>query len=176
MEVKIKIKDPILRSYLAGLFEPRGGGYAVNMDTFTGTVICSLTSVADYPRRSDDDETTVLFHLPQSRYTGSFRNRYLFVTPEAEAKVNAVLKKEFDMNFIAFLTESRIQGFKLRDAIATFIVINKLDNFDGDIETLKKRYYRRELEALKNIREKLCHKAYSLTKMVKKQMNDNLIL
>ena len=175
MEVKVKIKDPILRSYLSGLFEKRDGGYAVTMDTFTGSVICALTSVIDYPMKQADDETTVLFYLPKSRYNDSFRNRYLYVYPEAEAKINAVLRREFDTNFTAFVTESRMQGFKLQDIIAIFIVENQMDIFDGDIETLKKRYYRKEVEILKGFHKKMQLRAYAATKKAKDIMMKNII-
>lgn len=175
MDVRIKIKDSILRSYLGGLFERRDNGYVVNMDTITGAVICALVSAADYPRKSSDDPSAVQFYLPNSRYTDSLRNRYLFVTPEAEAKINAVLRKEFDMNFTTFLTESRIQGFRLKDIISIFIVKNNLDIFDGDIDTLKKRYYRKELQDLKKREKKLRQKAYSIVKMTRRTVLDNLI-
>ncbi len=170
MEVKIKIKDPILRSYLPGLFERVGGGYAVTMDTFTGTVICSLVQTADYPVQEADDDTTVVFHLPQSRYTESLRNKCLFVTSEGTAKINAVLRKEFDINFISFCTESRIQGFKLKDIIAMFIVENQMEIFHGDIETMKKRYYRKELSTLRRFEEKLRKKAYAAAALARETM------
>ena len=170
MEVKIKIKDPILRSYLPGLFERRENGYAVNMDTFTGVVVCSLVRPADYPVRQQDDETSVTFYLPVSRYTDSLRGKFLYVTAEAQAKINAVLRKEFDINFISFCAESRIQGFQLRDIITMFIVENEMEIFDGDIETLKKRYYRKEVSTLRRIEEKLRKKAYSAAKLARETM------
>ena len=50
MEVKIHIKDPILRAYLNGLFVVReDGAYTLNTDSLTGTVICSLVQPSDYP-------------------------------------------------------------------------------------------------------------------------------
>ena len=161
MKVRVKIKDPVLRSYLPGLFEKRNDGFAVNMDSFTGTVICSLVSVSDYPVFEQDDPDAVLFYLPHSRYTDSLRNKCLYVTPEAQAKINAVLKREFDTNFLSFCTESRIQGFQLRDIIVMFIEENGIEIFDGNIETLKKRYYRRELELLKKMKRKMSLMAYS---------------
>ena len=176
MEVLITIKDSILRSYLGGLFERRDDGYAVNTDTITGAVICSLVSAADYPRMEVSDATSVRFYLPHSRYTDSMRNRYLYVTREAEAKINLVLRKEFDVNFTSFLTESRIQGFRLKDIISIFIVKNNMDIFDGDIETLKKRYYRKEIQDLKNLEKKLRQKAYSISKLARRTVTDNIII
>ena len=109
-------------------------------------------------------------------YGLSMRNRYLYVTREAEAKINLVLRKEFDVNFTSFLTESRIQGFRLKDIISIFIVKNNMDIFDGDIETLKKRYYRKEIQDLKNLEKKLRQKAYSISKLARRTVTDNIII
>ena len=171
MEVRIKIKDPVLRSYLSGLFEKRNDGFAVDMDSFTGTVICSLVSVSDYPVFEQEDPDAVLFYLPRSRYTDSLRNKCLYVTPEAQAKINAVLKKEFETNFMSFCTESRIQGFKLRDIIVMFIEENGLEIFDGNIETLKKRYYRRELDLLGKVEKKMRLRAYSTARRIRQTLS-----
>ncbi len=141
MEVKIHIKDPILRAYLAGLFAVReDGGYTLNTDSITGTTICSLVQPADYPDAIEAGKDTVTFHLPRSRSFDRFRNRSLRLSSEAEVAVNKVLRREFDLNLDASCTEARMAGVKLMDAIEAFIVSNRMDeHFAGGIETLKNR-------------------------------------
>lgn len=176
MDVKIRIREPILRSYLAGLFEKREDGYAVNMNSITGSVIISLVSAAARPPKIDADRSVVTFHLPSSHYTSRLRNKFLVVDRDAEDKINAVLKREFDVNFLSYCTELRIMGYQLKDIIAMFIVENGMDDmFDGDIEALKKRYYRRELEILNQTQEKLRAKAYSARRKIRKSVPNECI-
>ena len=51
-----------------------------------------------------------------------------------------------------------------------------MDIFDGDIETLKKRYYRKEIQDLKNLEKKLRQKAYSISKLARRTVTDNIII
>lgn len=162
MELTIKIKDPILRSYLNGLFPQQpGGGYLASTVSCTGAVICSLAVASNYPHpREQDTKDAVTFHIPKTHYNNNLRGKYIYLDKHAQEKVNVVLRREFETNFISYCTNSRIQGIKVKDAIAMFIIENQMDIFDGDIETLKKRHYRSELLAMKNMHEKLRQKFY----------------
>lgn len=169
MDVIIKIKDPILRCFLSALFRPRDGGYAVDMDSLTGAAICSLVKESPDRRLSAaEDRTAIRFYLPDSRYTSELRGRFLYVPSESQAKINSVLRKEFDMRFLSYCTEKRIQGLKIKDIIPLFIVEHNLDVFDGDVETLKKRFYREEIKLLSKMRETLRQKAYYRARKLKK--------
>ncbi len=173
MEVKIHIKDPILRAYLAGLFAVReDGGYTLNTDSITGTTICSLVQPADYPDAIEAGKDTVTFHLPRSRSFDRFRNRSLRLSSEAEVAVNKVLRREFDLNLDASCTEARMAGVKLMDAIEAFIVSNRMDeHFAGGIETLKKRFYRSEVQTLKKMREIMRQQVNMRVRRRRKKMN-----
>lgn len=174
MEVKIHIKDPILRCYLNGLFTLRDdGGYVVNNDTLTGTVICSLVQAVDYPSLEERDQKDVVtLHLPRSRSYDRFRGRSLYLPPNAELAINRVLRREFDTNLDASCTEARMAGAKLADAIEAFIVSNRMDQlFEGSIETVKKRFYRSELDTLKKMREIMRQQTYMRVRRRRKKMN-----
>lgn len=173
MEVKIHIKDPILRAYLAGLFAVReDGGYTLNTDSITGMTICSLVQPADYPDAIEAGKDTVTFHLPRSRSFDRFRNRSLRLSSEAEVAVNKVLRREFDLNLDASCTEARMAGVKLMDAIEAFIVSNRMDeHFAGGIETLKKRFYRSEVQTLKKMREIMRQQVNMRVRRRRKKMN-----
>lgn len=173
MEVKIHIKDPILRAYLSGLFTVReDGGYTLNTDSITGTTICSLVQPADYPDAVEAGKDTVTFHLPRSRSFDRFRNRSLRLSSEAEVAVNKVLRREFDLNLDASCTEARMAGMKLMDAIEAFIVSNRMDeHFAGGIETLKKRFYRSEVQTLKKMREIMRQQVNMRVRRRRKKMN-----
>lgn len=173
MEVKIHIKDPILRAYLNGLFAVReDGSFTLNTDSLTGTVICSLVQPADYPNTVEAGKDTVTFHLPRSRSFDRFRNRSLRLSSEAEVAVNKVLRREFDLNLDASCTEARMAGMKLMDAIEAFIVSNRMDeHFAGGIETLKKRFYRSEVQTLKKMREIMRQQVNMRVRRRRKKMN-----
>lgn len=174
MEVAIKIKDPILRAYLNGLFELRDGLYVATMDTFTGAVICTLARPCDCPPKQEMSDSTELvdFKLSKSHYNDELRSRFLYISPAAQAKVNLVLRKEFDCNFTAFCVESRILGIPLKDSIDQFMVENNMDEFfGGEIETLKKKFYRQELATMRNARDRLRKKAYYALNRAVKNIN-----
>jgi hypothetical protein len=174
MEVKIHIKDPILRAYLNGLFVVReDGAYTLNTDSLTGTVICSLVQPSDYPTAEEHGgKETVTFRLPRSRSFERFRGRAVWLPPHAEAVVNKVLRREFDLNLDASCTEARMAGVRLMDAIEAFIVSNGMDgHFSGGIETLKKRFYRSELNTLKRMREIMRQQANMRLRRRRKKMD-----
>lgn len=174
MEVKIHIKDPILRAYLNGLFTSHeDGSYTLNTDSLTGTVICSLVQASDYPTPDErDQKDMVTFRLPRSRNYDRFRGRSLFLPRHAEQMINKVLRREFDLNLDACCTEARMAGGKLSDAIEAFIVSNRMDYlFAGSIETLKKRFYRSEVETLKKMREIMREQTKMRVRRRRKKMN-----
>lgn len=174
MEVKIHIKDPILRAYLNGLFTAReDGSYVLNTDSLTGTVICSLVQAEDYPTPDErDQKDMVTFRLPRSRNFQRFRGRSLYLSRQAEYSVNKVLRREFDLNLDACCTEARNAGALLADAIEAFIVANNMDRlFGGSIETLKKRFYRSEVETLKKMREIMREQTKMRYRRRRKKMN-----
>lgn len=172
----IRIKERLLRCFLGALFERRGDGFLVDAGTLTGAAICALVKTIDRPVHQAPDETIVVFHLPKSHSNDSLRNKHLCVSSEAEAKINACLREEFETRFLHFCAEARMQGYRQKDIIPIFMAENKIDIYDGDIEAPKKRLYRKELEVLENLEKKLRRKAYLAASTVRKTMRDNLIV
>lgn len=173
VNMEIRIKDPLLRAYLDGLFDKRDGVYLATMDTATGCVICSLAQISARPCHHDNkDESVVEFILPNSHHTSDKRNKFLYVSPNAEKQINAVLAKEFDTNFVAFCLQYKTMGIQLQTTIDIFIVENNMDDFfAGSVETLKKRFYRYEVSKMKNLREILRQKAYYAFRKAVKRTN-----
>lgn len=174
MNISIRIKDPLLRAYLHGLFELKQSGvFIVNMNTFTGSVICALAKPCEHPYKHpyQNDRTVVEFELPQSTYTTELRNKFLYLTASAESKINAVLQKEFECNFITFCVQGKTIGLQLKDTIEQFMVENQMDEFFlGEIDTLKKRQYRYNLSIMRKTQEKLRQKVYyALRRSIKSQ-------
>lgn len=201
MEVKLHIPDPILRSFFMGRYPKHEEGYLVDMNSITGSVICSLISIGyrqDIPPRmksiSDFDSgtkiepspedrlrfesdwkhkvesETVKVYLSRSKINDRFRNKPLYFSKDAECKINSVLRNEFDTTFTSFCSKHEVCGFKVKETIEMFIAEYDLDIFEGEIETLKKRFYRWELKELEKLREKLCKKAYYMRFKAKKKM------
>lgn len=175
LSVKIRISDPLLRSYLSGIFDRQGDGFVVSMSKLTGTVICSLVRPSDRPAEIKQDDTVITFYLPRSHCNDSLRNKHLIVTKEATDKINAALRKEFDTDFLYFCAEARVQGYKQKDIIPIFLLKNKIDLYDGDIEAPKKRLYRKELSLYENLEKKLLNRVYLAACEVRKTMKSHLI-
>ena len=172
MEIRLHIPDPILRSYFCGRFPAHEDGFRVDTRNLVGLALSTLATRAGGLKELDqteDDPVTV--YLSKSKYNDEHRGKILYLSRAAEAKVNAILRQEFDTTFTSFCTDAKICGFKIKDIIEAFIVEYQLDLFEGDIETLKKRYYRYELSTLKKLREKLRQKAYYAVKRARKIMN-----
>lgn len=161
----------MLRAYLNGLFKKNDGAYLVTADTFTGSVILSLAKPCSRPASQADHPSSgvVTVRLPTSHYTNDCRGKFLYLTPTDEAKINLVLQKEFDNNFIAFCIELKTLGMQTQDAVDQFMYANKMDDFfGGDIETLRKKLYRHQIATMKKTREKLRQKAnYVFKKAIK---------
>lgn len=174
MTVKIRIKDDLLRCFLGALFEKRRDGFLINPNTLTGAAIGALVRTADYPPREQGDDSAVTFYLPKSHYNDSLRNKYLYLPPGAETKVNACLRQEFDARFFYFSAEARFQGYKQKDIIPIFMLENRIEILDGDIEAPKKRLYRKEIEMLETIEEKLLRRLYLSARKVRKTMTDHV--
>lgn len=175
MELTLHIKDPILRYYFVGRFTKQDDGYClVDTRSLTGMVITSLVSHVDkiVPSTSDADETSVAVRLSRSKYSDAHRGKFLVLTPNAEAQINATLKREFDNDFTAFCSTARVCGFQVKDAIEAFIQEYGMETlFRGDIETLKKKFYRYEVSTRTQLHETLRQKANYAVRKVRRIMN-----
>lgn len=175
MELLLHIKDPILRCYFVGRFPKQDDGWCL-VDTrgLIGMAITNLVSHADRvePSGSNTDESAVPVHLSRSKYSDPHRGKALFLTPGAEAQINATLKREFDNDFTAFCSTARVCGFQVKDAIEAFIQQYQLGEFfHGDIETLKKKFYRYECASRSELHETLRQKANYAVRKVREIMN-----
>lgn len=166
MEIEIKITDPILRIYVNGLFEKRDGLPFVNDATLTGIIICSLIKTRDtqyvHPDRQKYPDQFVRFRLSESNYNYHLRDKFLYLSPTDEARINVTLSREFNMNLKVHCADCLTMGIKLKDALDMFMFDNHMDDyFSGDIETLKKRQYRYLIKSMSEIRERLRHRVYN---------------
>lgn len=175
MELLLHIKDPILRCYFVGRFPRQDDGYClVDSRSLTGMAITSLVSHADriLPSAPDPDDSAVAIRLSRSKYSDPHRGKALFLTPHAEAQINATLKREFDNDFTAFCSTARVCGFQVKDAIEAFIHEYGMETlFRGDIETLKKKFYRYEVSTRTQLHETLRQKANYAVRKVRRIMN-----
>lgn len=175
MELLLHIKDPILRCYFIGRFPRQDDGHClVDTRSLTGMAITNLVSHAErvMPSEVGADDTAVPIRLSRSKYSDRHRGKALLLTPDAEAQINTTLKREFDNDFTAFCSTARVCGFQVKDAIEAFIQEYRMDTlFHGDIETLKKRFYRYEVSTRKELYEQLRQKANYAARKVRQVMN-----
>lgn len=172
MEIRLHIPDPILRSYFCGRFPAHHDGFLVDTRNLVGLALSTLAVRAENRQVPASGEDAVVVYLSKSKHNDEHRGKALYLSRAAEAKVNAILRQEFNTTFTAFCTDAKVCGFMIKDIIEAFIAEYQLDLFEGDIETLKKRYYRYELAALEKLREKLRQKAYYAVKRARKIMNN----
>lgn len=180
MELLLHIKDPILRCYFIGRFPRQDDGRClVDTRSLTGMGITNLVSHAERVIPSDGmpDESAVPIRLSRSKYSDSHRGKALFLTADAEAQINATLKREFDNDFTAFCSTARVCGFQVKDAIEAFIQQYQMDIlFHGDIETLKKKFYRYECSTRNQLYETLRQKANYAARKVREAMGKVALL
>lgn len=176
MELTLHIKDPILRCYFIGRFPMQDDGCClVDSRSLTGMSICNLASHSERVIPSiveNDDGTAVRIRLSRSKFTDPHRGKSLYLTLPAESQINVTLKREFDTDFTAFCSTARVCGFQVKDAIEAFIQEYRMDVlFCGDIETLKKKFYRYERSTRTELYESLRQKANYAVRKVRRIMS-----
>jgi hypothetical protein len=98
--------------------------------------------------------------IPNTSDLSTARNRFLFLDREDQTRLNDLLEIYFNIDFDQYYLKGLKMALQQKEIIESFIVSRRLTNLLSDNETLKKRQYRSELEALKCRVKQLQNRAY----------------
>ena len=149
--------------YLGYLFprDPESGDYVVSSVTDFGKLLIAYAKVSDKPVRMPEDSRdsrTVTLSLPLTDISQDLQNKFLYYTKGDTARLQAVLRSQFNQDFIAYYLTGLVMGAKKKDIIEMFIVSRNLTSVDP-YEALHKRAYRIELQKMQAVYRKLLRKA-----------------
>lgn len=167
MIVLIDIKKSYLRDYLNYLFAYENGSYSVFRHNDFGKALCALVSKSDTIVRHPVNENTVRLLLPKTRSIKSHRNHFLHYTVEDQLKLNDLLEVLFNIDFERYYHMGIQLGLQQKDVIHDFIVSRRLATMVGDVETLKKRQYRKEQKAIEKMKNHLLQKIWYRDRVIK---------
>lgn len=169
MIVHLHIRKPLLRAYVAHLFEmlstserPDNLGlpiYKVTKTNDFGQLLCSMVRYANKPVRAHQGEGLMIFKLPHDRSLQSAPNYHLFYSKEDTLKLNDYLEAIFNIHFDRYYLKGRQKQIQQKDIISTFIVVHNLSGLEDIAGTLKKRKYREEAKFRDELIEQLRHRA-----------------
>lgn len=156
MNVVCHIKNEMHREYLHHLFAHENDAFSVFRDSPMGRYICSMIRYADYPvEQKVDEDTAVRFRLPRTSAMPTLFQRFCYIAPEDQRKINDNLIATFDLDFVEYYYVGRNLGLQQKVVIQNFILSRKLVSRIGETEQLKKRTYRSEEKQINKLYERL---------------------
>lgn len=163
IEVSINLQTGYYLDYLGYLFprDPETGAYAVSSTTDLGKLLIAYAKVSDMPVTqppAGDNVKTVTLSLPLTDTSQDRRNKWLYYTETDTARLQAVLKAQFNMDFVAYYLRGSVMGHQKKEIIEMFIVSRRLISVDP-FEALHKRIYRMEQKKMQAVSQKLIRKA-----------------
>lgn len=170
MIVLLDIKKPMHREYLNYLFAYEGNAFSVFRNNEFGKALCSKVRKADFPVKHQESPHTVRLRLPQSRAIRTHRNHFLYYSTEDQHQLNDLLDVLFNIDFESYYHIGIEMGLMQKEVIQNFIISRKLVSMIGDVETLKKRQYRKEKNTLEKLQNKLLQKIHYRDRLIKKTL------
>lgn len=167
MIVLIDIKKPMLREYLHSQFAYESEAFSVFRHNTFGKALCAMVSKSDLPVKHPQSDQTVRIRLPNTKSIRSHRNHFLYYTTEDQLKLNDMLDAFFDIDFESYYQAGIRLGMMQKDVIHNFIVQRKLVSMIGEVETLKKRQYRKEKNAIEKVANHLLQKIHYRDRIIK---------
>ncbi|HWK58122.1 MAG TPA: hypothetical protein VNQ80_12320 [Parapedobacter sp.] len=167
MIVLIDIKKPMLREYLHSQFAYESDAFSVFRHNTFGKALCALVSKSDLPVKHEPSEKTIRIRLPNTKSIRSHRNHFLYYTTEDQLKLNDLLDSLFDIDFESYYQAGIRLGMMQKDVIHNFIINRKLVSMIGDVETLKKRQYRKQRNDLEKLSNHLLQKIHYRDRLIK---------
>lgn len=161
------------RDYLHHLFAYENGAFSVFRDSPMGRFICSLVRYSDFPvEQPIDEEKAVYFRLPRTSAMPSLFQRFCYITPEDQRKINDWLIATFDLDFTEYYYVGRNLGLQQKIVIQNFIVSRKLVSRIGETEQLKKRAYRKEEREIRTLYERLARRVRFQSAAIRKTIEE----
>lgn len=163
IEISIVLPVGYYLDYFGYLFprDPESGAYCVSSTTDIGKLLIAYAKISDKPIQAacgGKSMQTVTLSLPLTSTSQDLRNKWLYYTEADTARLQAVLRTEFNLDFIAYYLRGSAMGHQKKEVIEMFIVSRKLITVDP-YEALHKRVYRMEQRKMQEVSRKLIRKA-----------------
>ena len=163
IETNISLQDGYYLDYLEYLFprDTKSGAYAVSSVTNIGKLLIAFAKVSDLPvpePEAREGFRTVKLALPLVDISQDLQNKWLYYTKGDTARLQAVLRTEFNIDFVSYYLRGSVMGVQKKEIIEMFIVSRKLITVDP-YEALHKREYRMEQKKMQEHSRKLLRKA-----------------
>lgn len=171
----------MLREYLNYLFVYESEAFSVFRHNDFGKALCAKVRKSDLPMKFEESDRTVRIRLPNSRSIRSHKNHFLYYSTEDQLQLNDLLEVLFTIDFESYYQLGLSLGMMQKEVIQQFILSRKLVRMIGDVETLKKRQYRKEKNALEKLQNHLLQKIHYRDRIIKKtikaayRLNSSLI-
>lgn len=164
IEISISLQNGSCLDYLGYLFprDPETGAYSVSSSTDFGKLLIAYAKISDHPvpvPAIGDGFSAVTLSLPLTDITQDLQHKWLYYTKTDTARLQAILKSEFNRDFIAYYLRGSVMGYQKKEIIEMFIVSRKLITVDP-YEALHKRMYRLEQRKMQELSRKLIRKAH----------------
>lgn len=162
IEISISLQEGSYLDYLEYLFpKNQNGAYSVSSTSDLGKLLIAYAKVSDRPLQNTVAPAgmqTVTLSLPLTDTTQDLQNKFLYYTKTDTARLQAVLRTEFNRDFIAYYLRGIAMGHQKKEVIEMFIVSRRLISVDP-YEALHKRVYRMEQRKMQEVSRKLIRKA-----------------
>lgn len=164
MLVRLHIRKPLLRAYLANLFEKtthhgyQDPVFKVTKTVDFGRLLCSMVRYSN--RKKPAPVEALTFQLPWDRSLQSAPAYHLYFSKEDTLKLNDYLEVIFNLHFDRYYLKGKEQGFQQKDIISTFIQVHHLTGLTDVAGSLKKRRYREEARVRDELFIQLKNAAY----------------
>jgi hypothetical protein len=170
--VKLPIFNPIHRNFLYGQFrQDLESPIVLDRNQDLGSYISSWIRYADTPKIHDNE--TCIDVVAPIRVTRSADKHFLNFTKEDVQKINDHIKAIYELDRERFFYSGLKQEYLQKDIIEAYIISRNLTPFfNGDIETIKKREYREEVNLLKKMANKMRMQAYRKSKRIDSMVSD----
>jgi len=172
MIVLIDIKKPMIREYLHSQFAYEADAFSVFRHNTFGKALCAMVSKSDLPVKHEQSDKTIRIRLPNTKSIRSHRNHFLYYTNEDQLKLNDLIESLFEIDFESYYQAGIRWGMMQKDVIHNFIIQRKLVSMIGDVETLKKRQYRKEKNAIEKVTNHLLQKIHYRDRLIKSALTN----
>jgi len=164
--VKLPIFNPIHRNFLYGLFRQElETPIVLDRNQDLGAYISSWIRYADTPKIHDNEMCVDV--VAPIRISRSADKHFLNFSKEDVQKINDHIKSVYEFDRDRFIYSGSKQDYQQKDVIEAYIISRKLiPFFNGDIETIKKREYREEINLLKKMANNMRLQAYRKAKRI----------
>lgn len=159
--ITVKFKIGTYLDYLGYLFpiDQTTGHYKATATCDLGRLLIGYAQVSPVPKaiHVGNGEKCVDIDLPDCDATQHLRDKFLYVGPGDESRLDYVLRALFHMDLINYYQWAISFGYQKKEAVEMFIVSRKLISADP-YEAIHKRIYRLEQKKMVETTKKLLNK------------------